>query len=228
MLLATSVLVLLAAPEIEKLGPVPAATARVFLVRHGQAFSNLDPEPKLPPVKLDSLTDLGHAQARAVAAALKGQDVSGVLSSPAGRARGTAEDIRDALKANLVVIEPSLRPLDLGRAPDGKPLDWDQRIAEWSAGRDPTPPGGESLERVGARVLELVMMQRRRGQALVFVSHGEVIGSFLGLLQGTPAPKRYPPKVHNGSITVIDVSEGKPPKVLLSDFVPAAANSSKP
>jgi probable phosphoglycerate mutase len=228
MLLATSVLVLLAAPEIEKLGPVPAAAARIFLVRHGQAFSNLDPEPDLPPAKLDSLTDLGHAQARAVGAALKGQDVSAVLSSPAGRARGTAEDLRDALKASAVGIEPLLRPLDLGRRPDGKPLDWDQRIADWSAGRDPTPPGGESLESVGTRVLELVMRQRRRGQALVFVAHGEVIGSFLGHLQGTPAPKRYPPKVRNGSITVIDVSEGKPPKILLSDFVPAAASSPRP
>jgi len=228
MLLATSVLALLAAPEIARLGPIPAATARVFLVRHGQAFSNLDPEPDLPADKLDSLTDLGHAQSRAVAAALLGQGVFAILSSPAGRARGTAEDIGALLQTGPVRIERRLRPLGLGRATDGKPLDWDQRIAEWSAGRDPTPPGGESLDRAGTRILELLMMQRRQGQALVFVSHSEVVGSFLGLLNGIPAPKRYPPNVRNGSITVIDVSEGKPARLLLSDFVPTEVVPPKP
>ncbi len=38
------------------LEPVPADTVRVFLIRHGQALSNLDPKPSLPPDELDLLT----------------------------------------------------------------------------------------------------------------------------------------------------------------------------
>ena len=220
MLPATAIVALLAAPGLADLGPVAAGTVRVFLVRHGQAFSNLDPKPDLPPERLDSLTALGHSQSRAAGAALRARGVVLVLSSPAGRARGTAEDIRSALTAPPVRVEQRLRPLDLGRGPDGKPLDWDQRIAEWKAGRDPSPLGGESLEHVGERVLDLVeeVAKTKPNGSVVMVAHGEVIGSFLGLLHGTPAPKRYPPNARNASITVVDVAAGKTPKLLLSNF----------
>ena len=91
----------------------------------------------------------------------------------------------------------------LGRAPDGRPLAWKQRIAEWEAGRDPSPAGGESMERVGERVGELVraLARSRRGTSVVLVAHSEVIGAYLGHVRGTPAPKRYPPGLANGSIT---------------------------
>ena len=222
MFLATSLLTLLAAPGLADLGPVPAGTLRVFLVRHGQAFSNLDPEPDLPAEKLDRLTDLGHAQARAAGSALAGRGIVMILTSPAGRARETAEEIRRALSAPAVRVEPRLRPLDLGRKADGSALDWDDRIASWDAGQDPTPPGGESLARVGERVLEVLREAARAhpGASLVAVAHGEVIGSFLGLLDGTPPAKRYPPDLKNASITVVDVAPDGAAKALTSNVVP--------
>jgi len=197
-------------------------------VRHGQAFSNLDPEPDLPPEKLDSLTELGHVQSRAAAAALRGLGVGLILSSPAGRAKETAEDIRGALSIPPVRTEARLRPLDLGRKADGSALDWDERIALWKAGQDPSPPGGESLEHVGQRVLDLLKeIARARPGSIVVVAHGEVIGSFLGLLNGTPAPRRYPPNVRNAAVTVVDVVPEGPPKVLLSNVV-AGETPAKP
>src|SRR5262245_55547358 len=129
MLLPTAFLLLqLQAPA--SLGPVPADAVRLYLVRHGQAYSNLDPEPDLPPDKLDRLTDLGREQARRVARFLRGTAVAELLTSPAGRARETAEEIRTALGLEAARVEPALRPLELGRGPDGAPLDWDQRIAD--------------------------------------------------------------------------------------------------
>lgn len=223
MLHATSLSLLLAAAPA--LGPVPADTMRVFLVRHGQAYSNLDPEPDLPPEQLDRLTDLGRGQSRVAAGFLKGQGVAAILVSPAGRARDTAEELRQALGLGAATVEKSLRPLDLGRGPSGAPLDWDQRISEWEAGRDPSPPGGESLEQVGERVLELVRSLRpaRAGASVTLVAHSEVIGAFLGALEGKPGAARWPPTVPNGSLTVADIGPAGLPRVLLVGHVPEAA-----
>src|SRR5262245_16487825 len=169
-MLHAALLCLLAA---EPLAPAPAGAMRVFLVRHGQAYSNLDPEPDLPPEKLDSLTDLGRKQSRAAARFLAGRGVAAILTSPAGRARETAQELREGLGLGGTTVEPRIRPLELGRTPDGAPLDWDQRIADWEAGRDPSPPGGESLEQLGQRVLELVrsLQPAQAGKSVALVAH---------------------------------------------------------
>jgi probable phosphoglycerate mutase len=214
-LLATA---LPAADPLAALPPVPADGLRVYLVRHGQAYSNLDPEPDLPPDQLDRITELGRTQADAAGAALRGRGVVEVLSSPAGRARETAERIASALGVRPPRIERALRPLDLGRGPDGVPLDWDARIADWEAGRDPSPPGGESMEELGARVDRFVSAlgqePDRRGGTVVLVAHSEVLGAYLGRLRGTPPAKRYPPGFANGSLTVVDLAAGRAKEVL--------------
>jgi probable phosphoglycerate mutase len=223
MLHATLLSLLLA--DAPALAPPPADTLRVFLVRHGQAYSNLDPEPDLPPDQLDRLTDLGRAQSQAAAGFLKGRGVVGVLSSPAGRARETAAELCGSLALAAATVEARLRPLELGRGPDGTPLDWDQRISEWEAGRDPSPPGGESLEQLGQRVLALVRSLRaaHAGRSLVLVAHSEVIGAFLGELDGKPGASRWPPTVRNGSLTVVDAGPAGVPRALLAGHVPEAA-----
>jgi probable phosphoglycerate mutase len=214
--------VALLAAGLPPLGPVAAGSVRVVLVRHGQALSNLDPTPDLPEAQLDHLTDLGRTQARAAGQALKPLGVAAVLSSPASRAQETAREIAALVGAPAPQLEPRARPLELGRGPDGAPLDWDHRIVDWEAGRDPAPPGGESLEQVGARVLGLVqsLAAGPAGRTVVVVAHSEVIGAFLGQLDGTPGAKRYPPKVPNGSLTVVE-SDGKgPPRLIARAAVP--------
>ena len=136
------------------LRPLPADTTRVFLIRHGQALSNLDPRPKLPPEELDHLTPLGRTQTERAAALLRGEHVRLVLTSPAGRARETAAILQKAFAIDEAPVEPRLRSLGIGRSPAGQPLGWDEREAEWKAGRDPQPPGGESLQQVASRLTE--------------------------------------------------------------------------
>jgi probable phosphoglycerate mutase len=218
---ATLLSLLLGAPA---LGPLPAGTMRVFLVRHGQAYSNLDPEPDLPPDQLDRLTDLGRLQSRSAAAFLKDQKVAAILVSPAGRARETAEELRQALGLDAASVANALRPLDLGRGANGAPLDWDQRIAEWEAGRDPAPPGGESLEQLGQRVQGLVRSLRsaHAGECVALVAHSEVIAAFLGTLDGKPGAQRWPPTARNGSVTVVDEGTSGT-RLLLAGHVPEAA-----
>jgi probable phosphoglycerate mutase len=197
----------LADDALRALPPLPSGALRVFLVRHGQALSNLEPVPGLPPDQLDHLTALGRQQAEGAGRALAGLGVSAVFTSPAGRARETAEGMRAALGLAPPAVEPRLRPMDLGRGPGGRGLSWKDRTKEWEAGRDPTPAGGESMERVGHRMAELVraFARSRRGRGIVMVTHGEVLAAYLGRVRGTPATQRYPPGLANGSVTVVDV-----------------------
>jgi broad specificity phosphatase PhoE len=206
------------------LPPLPSGALRVYLVRHGQALSNLDPVPDLPPDQLDHLTSVGRLQAEAAGRTLAGGGATSVLTSPASRARETAVEIARALGLSPPAVEPRLRPLDLGLGTDGRKLTWKGRAAEWEAGQDPSPPGGESMERVGDRLDALVraLARSRRGTGVVLVAHGEVLAAYLGHVRGTPAPKRYPPGLTNGSITVVDVAPTGAPSIRLENHVPAA------
>jgi len=213
-----------AGDALDGLPAMHSGALRVYFVRHGQALSNLDPAPDLPPERLDHLTELGTRQSEAVGRALAGRGVSSVFSSPATRARETAEAVARGLGIRTPSVETRLEPMALGRGPDGRTLDWKQRIAEWEAGRDPSPASGESLERVGGRVGELVraLARSRRGTSVVLVAHSEVIAAYLGEVRGTPAPRRYPPGLANGSITVVDVVATGAETIRLTNHVPTA------
>jgi broad specificity phosphatase PhoE len=213
-----------AGDALDGLPATHSGALRVYLVRHGQALSNLDPAPALPPEQLDHLTELGTRQSEAVGRALGGRGVSSVYSSPASRARETAVAVARGLGIEAPSVETRLEPMRLGHAADGRTLAWKERIAEWEAGRDPTPAGGESMERVGERVGELVraLARSRRGRSVVLVAHSEVIGAYLGHVRGTPPPKRYPPGLVNGSITVVDVVATGAEAIRLANHVPTA------
>jgi len=187
------------------LGPVPEEGLRVVLVRHAQALSNLSPRPDLSPEELDHLTPLGRDQARAVGRVLTAFEIDALLTSPAQRAIETTEIVGAALKLEGRV-EQGIRPLELGRARDGSPLQWPARQAAWQAGRDPRPPGGESLVDLGERVRGVILSARDvyPGGTVVLVAHSEVIGAFIGLVQEAPPPERLDVHVSNGSLSLVD------------------------
>ena len=211
-----------AGDALAELQAPPAGTLRVYLVRHGQALSNLEPKPALSEEQLDHLTELGTRQSEAAGRALAGRGVTAVYSSPAVRARETSDTIARALGLGSPGVEPRLSPMAVGRAPGGQPLEWSARIAEWRAGRDPSPPEGESMEVVGERVSAFVrsLAESSRGASVVLVAHSEVIGAYLGKLRGTEPSKRYPPGLGNGSISVVDVAAGAE-KLSLANHLPA-------
>lgn len=222
MLLLATCLLALGRDPLASLPPPSPGTLRVYLVRHGQAFSNLDPTPDLPPEKLDHLTELGQRQADRTGKALAGGGVSLVLTSPASRARETAARVASTIGAPAPTVEPRLRPFALGQDKNGKPLDWDERIAHWKSGYDPTPTGGESMEQMGDRVAELVssLAKERGDRSVVLVAHGEVIGAYVGHLRRTPPSQRYPPDIANASITVVDVGADGRPRLRLVNHRP--------
>jgi broad specificity phosphatase PhoE len=139
----------------------------LVLVRHGQ--SELNAEGRLAGRRDTPLTELGVAQASAVAAAVSGlgQQVK-VISSPLRRARDTA-----AAFGLPVVVDERWIELDYGPY-DGLALR-DVPIDVWNSFRDDVswcPPGGESLAALGARVREACEELSADNQGLaVVVSH---------------------------------------------------------
>jgi broad specificity phosphatase PhoE len=143
-----------------------------------------------------------------------------IVSSPMGRARQTAEELRSLLDVKMRVDE-RLRPLEMGKDVSGKALVWADRMRDWSAGRDPAPLSGESLEQLGLRVLSLAseLKQELAGRGVVLVSHGELIGNLVGMLDAQTLEGRFAPPIANGSITAIEAGPASLPRLLFSNFV---------
>jgi broad specificity phosphatase PhoE len=143
----------------------------IVFVRHGETPPNReglllgrgDPE----------LTERGRAQAKDLALALAGLDITSVLTSPLRRARDTASPI--AAECGLPVeVDERLIEIDFGEW-EGQPLasiDADL-VARWHRDPDLTPPGGESLVVVAERVAAFCKERLRdeTASSTVAVSH---------------------------------------------------------
>jgi len=126
----------------------------IAFARHGQTVVNR--EGRLQG-RIDApLSDVGVEQAEALGRAFAREQVMRVVSSPLERARATAHAI--AAKHGLgVEVDDRLIELDYGawdgvRLGDVRAEDW----AEWRSDPNFTPPGGESLVAVTARVRSFV------------------------------------------------------------------------
>ena len=177
----------------------------LHLVRHGESTWNaarrLQGQTPHPP-----LTARGRAQARAAAAALRGEVISTVLSSDLLRARETAEIIARALGLP-VRLDPRLREQGYGVL-EGRPSaaaladpGYDLLDADGRA------PGGESLRDVYCRVSSLaaeLITTHPEGEVVV-VSHGDSVRALLAWLDGHPAHDLPWRDVANGQIITVGV-----------------------
>lgn len=153
------------------------------------------------------LTPLGLAQMRRAAA--RAAPWSGVVSSPLQRCRVFA----DTLAASTSVsVDQRLMEMGFGTW-EGRLVDevWRTEapvISAWS--RDPTsvtPPGGEPLVEVAARVMDCFaeLLARYRGQRLLLVTHGGVIRVLLSQILGMPlscATRLHVPSAALASVAV--------------------------
>lgn len=194
MLLALAAAAGLAAPPDPAAAEAPTRALQVYLVRHGQAFSNLTPKPKLSDEELDRLTPLGHEQSAETGRALATRGPVLILTSPAGRARETADEIREAVGGAPVRVETRVRP----QADD------------------------ESPDQVAARVLDALRGEhdRHRGRAIVVVAHSEVIGALLAAVAGRPAAEASMGSVRNGSVSLVELDDQGRPELVFANQLP--------
>jgi broad specificity phosphatase PhoE len=186
----------------------------LLLARHGQSVANAS--RRFQGSQDVPLSDLGHRQAAALGASLKGGRLTHVYSSPMERARLTAGAVVAALGVPLTLVD-DLRELSLGewegctvdeiRALPGDPY------ARWV--RDPVqhvPPGGEPLQAVQERALravEAIAAAHPDGDDVLVVSHGGLISAFLAHWLGMPLASIWRLTVGNGSLSRV-----APPRVL--------------
>ncbi|MDH2456123.1 histidine phosphatase family protein [Corynebacterium bovis] len=175
----------------------PAPERRLILLRHGETEFN---RGRRMQGQLDTdLSDVGRAQARAVAEVLAGRPVGAVVSSDLIRARETAEIVA-AGHGLGVRTDHRFRETDLGRwqglthrEVDG---DFPGHRSHWR--RTPTwaPPGGESrvdvMRRTTAGVADLLADDALwAGGAVVVVAHGGSISALTSGLLDIPV-EHYP------------------------------------
>jgi probable phosphoglycerate mutase len=147
---------------------------RVILVRHGETDWNV--ARRIQGGGSDTpLNERGNRQKDCLALRLKGENIGAVYSSPLKRALDTAQAI--ARYHNLeVVVEPSLREIDVGELEGASVLEMGKHLDEVLTGHGqgmPRMPGGESIQHVQTRVWGTVkrLAEKYPDGTLVVVSH---------------------------------------------------------
>jgi alpha-ribazole phosphatase len=187
---------------------------RLALVRHaeaaedarGRCYGRLDV----------GLSAVGRVQCAALAEQFRGEPVGAVATSPALRARETAEAIAAPHGLDVEVAE-SLRELDFGdlegRAYDEIAVSDPELYERWMTA--PTTvrfPAGESFadlqERVDAGIAELRRVHR--DELVVVATHGGVVRAVLRSVLELPAERIFRIAVEPASVTTLDWVDGEP------------------
>jgi len=183
----------------------------IVFARHGQTAPNreglvlgrADPE----------LTDEGHRQAGLLAAALAGEPVAAILTSPLLRARQTAEAVAAACGVPVGVDE-RLVEIDWGTW-EGRPAG-SLAVADvdrWRAD-DGTAPEGESLDSLSRRVESFCVETLEEEGLVLAVSHVSPIKAAAAWALGVDGTVAW--RMFLGLASITRVGRGRTSPVLLS------------
>lgn len=180
------------------------------LLRHGEhELGRLVLAGRMPGV---GLSERGRAEIAAVAERLAGEGIAALYSSPLQRTRESAE-IVGARLGLPVVFRDDLIELDFGEW-TGTTFDAirnDPRWQPWRTQRSlASIPGGENIRAVQRRAVEamLAIADNHRDEAVVAVSHGDVIRSVLVFALGMPLDFYGRIEVAQGSLSTLRIDAG--------------------
>ncbi|GAB2455174.1 histidine phosphatase family protein [Jatrophihabitans fulvus] len=188
--------------------PPNEQATRVFMVRHGSTEHSLSGRfsgrNDLP------LDERGRGQARAIAHHIAGLGgIDAIVSSPLRRARETAAAIA-ARTGAVVDVHDDLIESEFGEW-EGLSIDevhvaWPELLATWLDGADVAPPKGESFAQVESRTLRGLreIVDARRGQTIVLVSHVTPIKTLLRLALGSPQETMFRFHLDTASLSIVD------------------------
>ena len=188
----------------------------VLLARHGETTWNRD--GRLQGWAPTPLTDRGHEQSRALAAAVATEyDVDRVLASDLRRARQTATHLAEGV-GREPTFESAWRERDFGRyqgLPHETVFEEHERLSLARAGRDAVdarPESGESLRDVRERVLsgwERVLAESGPDETVAVVAHGGPLYLLLGAVAGRDIVSAVVEgEQHNCALNELRVREG--------------------
>ena len=194
---------------------------RLVLVRHGETQRNR--EGRVLGRGAQRLTDVGRGQAAAVARALRRENIAALYSSPLNRAWETAEAIGSELGLPVQVAE-DLAEVDAGELDGLTSEEMRARHPSFMTLWDHDPgsaqmPGGESLTQVQERAWQWVqgMVEKYPQDGVVAVSHNFPIETLVCKVLGVPLAAFRHLRVDLGSISAVELQEGRSHLVLLND-----------
>ena len=180
-----------------------ASPRTLYLVRHGETEWNRigrwQGATDIP------LSDLGRAQARLLAARLRDRRIAAVYASQLSRALETAQILAAGLGAPAPTVDPRLRERGYGafegltreECAERFPRVWEQYLADRRVVPPNAEPQAQVTERITAAMLEIAAAadDRPDAEAILVVSHGGVIRSFVHAVTGV-----VPPPLENGAV----------------------------
>lgn len=146
-----------------------------WIVRHGQAESNLKRYISSDINDNNPLTEEGEAQVRAAGKRLKDEEIELIITSPFMRTSQTAALVREELNLSgeQVIVDARLGEIDLGVL-NGKPIEaYGESHPTYAARYDSGPEGGESLKDVRRRLGEFLydIEKRYAKKRILLVTH---------------------------------------------------------
>jgi broad specificity phosphatase PhoE len=169
------------------------------------------------------LNRLGESQAQCLAEFLSGRPIQAIYSSPAERARQTAEILASAIERS-VATDPGLTEIGLG-AWEGRY--WNDLADDltrrnlYASPEEARPPGGETLREVQTRAvaaIERASAQKDSGQ-LLFVSHADVVRAIVAHYLRFDLRSIRQVRIDHASLTALELN-GSLADLLFLNYVP--------
>jgi broad specificity phosphatase PhoE len=186
----------------------------LILVRHGETDANRQ-GVLMGSMGGPSLNSTGRGQAAEIGEALKAEPVVQLYTSPAWRAKETAEIISQVTAAPFSEVY-DLREIDVGRLegltqPEVRE-NFGAHSLEWE--KDPASarhPGGETMEELQGRAWNVVqgLSAKHAGETIVVVSHLFTILAVMTRLLDMPLRHFRRISLEPGAMARIEVSQGK-------------------
>lgn len=195
---------------------------RLFLIRHGETDWNR--EGRFQGQRDTALSEKGRLQAQKAASSLSSHKFQGIVSSPLSRALDTAREIsvhgnRDT-KVDIIDEFTEINHGDWeGLFTSEVRERWGELLSQWHTEPERVRMpggGGETLEEVcGRAVAGVEKIAAKYSGDVAVASHDAVIKVLLCYYLGAPLSSFWRFQIANCSMTIIEFSKEKPPRVSL-------------
>ena len=144
-----------------------------WVMRHGQAVSNLDNRISFKNENKDGLTAEGKNQVMATAKKLQTEKIDLVISSPFRRAKETAEILAQELGVPIELAD-GLREINVGVLDGQSWTAYEKELPTIKDKIEKAPDGGETVMAMKARVMAVLfdLEDKYLGKNILIVSHG--------------------------------------------------------
>jgi len=195
---------------------------KLILIRHGETYWNEERRVQGGDSDIE-LNDTGLNQAKKLAAFLKNEPITAILSSPLQRATATAEVIASHHQLS-VKVDQGLRELRVGEL-EGMSVSnlsttFSQFLMQWWHGRGSLKlPNGESLAELQQRAWKAVerLLAQHKDGTVVVVSHYFVTLAIILKALNLPLDYFTKFKVDPGGVSIIEIQDYGPRLVVFND-----------